>query len=144
MRVLVVEDEADLANAIARGLRRERRPIHQHCPGDRDDLAAQARRSGRGPADRDRGRSRLPAACRTVKLPDWHAERLPEWMRSIRFRYTLMYSGVLFGLAALVVAALYLILSMTLHGELFGAAQTFCDEFGRCHQVDVFTGRQFE
>jgi len=79
-----------------------------------------------------------------VKLPDWHAERLPEWMRSIRFRYTLMYSGVLFGLAALVVAALYLILSMTLHGELFGAAQTFCDEFGRCHQVDVFTGRQFE
>ncbi len=79
-----------------------------------------------------------------MKLPDWHAERLPEWMRSIRFRYTLMYSGVLFGLAALVVAALYLILSMTLHGELFGAAQTFCDEFGRCHQVDVFTGRQFE
>ncbi|HEX9343886.1 MAG TPA: ATP-binding protein [Actinomycetota bacterium] len=65
-------------------------------------------------------------------------------MRSIRFRYTLMYSGVLFGLAALVVAALYLILSMSLHGELFGAAQTFCDAFGHCHQVDVFTGRQFE
>ncbi len=79
-----------------------------------------------------------------MKAPERQAERLPEWMRSIRFRYTLMYSGVLFGLAALVVAALYLILSMSLHGELFGAAQTFCDAFGHCHQVDVFTGRQFE
>ena len=27
-------------------------------------------------------------------------DRLPEWTRSIRFRYTLLYSAVLFGLAA--------------------------------------------
>jgi signal transduction histidine kinase len=64
-------------------------------------------------------------------------------MRSIRFRYTLMYSGVLFGLAALVVAALYLILSLTLRRDQLGTAQTFCNEFtGRC--VDVFTMGQFE
>ena len=32
--------------------------------------------------------------------PGWLVDRLPEWARSIRFRYTLLYSGVLFGLAA--------------------------------------------
>lgn len=75
--------------------------------------------------------------------PERPAERLPEWMRSIRFRYTLMYSGVLFGLAALVVAAVYLILSWSLRGQLIGAGQTYCSPVtGRC--VDYFTGRQFE
>jgi len=76
-----------------------------------------------------------------VKASERQAERLPEWMRSIRFRYTLMYSGVLFGLAALVVAALYLILSMSLHS--LGPAHTYCNtDTGRC--IDVLTAGQFE
>jgi signal transduction histidine kinase len=41
-------------------------------------------------------------------------DRLPEWTRSIRFRYTLLYSAVLFGLAAVVLAAIYLFLLMAL------------------------------
>ena len=42
---------------------------------------------------------------------------LPEWARSIRFRLTLLYSGVLFGIAALLVAALYIGVSIKLRGE---------------------------
>ena len=49
--------------------------------------------------------------------PGWLVDRLPEWARSIRFRYTLLYSAVLFGLAAVVVAAIYLVLMMSLRGE---------------------------
>ena len=49
--------------------------------------------------------------------PGWLVDRLPEWARSIRFRYTLLYSAVLFGLAAVVVAAIYLVLVMSLRGE---------------------------
>ena len=51
--------------------------------------------------------------------PGWLVDRLPEWARSIRFRYTLLYSAVLFGLAAVVVAAIYLVLVMSLRGEPF-------------------------
>jgi signal transduction histidine kinase len=36
------------------------------------------------------------------------AERLPPWMGSIRFRLTVVYSTLVFGLAALVVTAIYL------------------------------------
>lgn len=43
--------------------------------------------------------------------------RLPAWARSIRFRMTLLYSSVLFGLAALLLGALYLGLSLSLRGE---------------------------
>src|SRR5918992_1528040 len=43
-----------------------------------------------------------------------YVDRLPDWMRSIRFRYAVMYSAVLFGLAALLVGGLYLGLSMKL------------------------------
>jgi signal transduction histidine kinase len=39
------------------------------------------------------------------------ALRLPDWMGSIRFRLTAMYSIVLFGLAAMVVAGIYLALA---------------------------------
>jgi signal transduction histidine kinase len=42
--------------------------------------------------------------------------RLPPWARSVRLRLTLLYSGVLFGLAALLVASLYLGLSLSLRG----------------------------
>ncbi len=41
----------------------------------------------------------------------------PNWTRSIRFRLTLLYSSVLFGLAALLVGALYLGLSVSLRDE---------------------------
>jgi signal transduction histidine kinase len=43
--------------------------------------------------------------------------RLPPWARSIRFRMTLLYSSVLFCLAALLVGALYLGLSLSLRDE---------------------------
>lgn len=43
--------------------------------------------------------------------------RLPAWTRSIRFRLTLLYSSVLFALAALLVGALYLGLSLSLRNE---------------------------
>jgi signal transduction histidine kinase len=52
-----------------------------------------------------------------VRSPSSPIGRLPDWTRSIRVRYTLLYSAVLFGLAALVVVTLYVILSMTLAGE---------------------------
>ena len=42
---------------------------------------------------------------------------LPEWMRSVRFRITILYSTVLFVLAAVLVAALYLALLSTLRNE---------------------------
>jgi signal transduction histidine kinase len=43
--------------------------------------------------------------------------RLPPWARSIRFRLTLLYSAVVFGIAALLVGALYLGLSLKLREE---------------------------
>jgi signal transduction histidine kinase len=43
--------------------------------------------------------------------------RLPLWMRSARFRMAVLYSSVLFALAALLVGALYLGLSLALRGE---------------------------
>ena len=45
------------------------------------------------------------------------AARLPGWGRSLRFRMTLLYSSVLFGLAAVLLAALYLGLSLSLRDE---------------------------
>jgi signal transduction histidine kinase len=42
---------------------------------------------------------------------------LPEWMRSIRFRLTILYSTLLFLLAALLVAGLYLGLSHSIRDE---------------------------
>jgi heavy metal sensor kinase len=77
--------------------------------------------------------------------PTWSTNRLPEWMRSIRFRYTLLYSGVLFGLAALVVGAIYLILWMSLHEPMSTSNFRLFDRFtGQSVQVDIVTARQFE
>ena len=57
--------------------------------------------------------------------------RLPEWMRSARFRYTLLYSAVLFGLAAVVLAAIYLVLLMSLRATPVSAGRrTLCPPFG--------------
>ena len=66
------------------------------------------RKLGRGeqPIETVHGR-RLPAEGR----------RMREFPRSIRFRLTLLYSGVLFAVAALVVAGLYLGLSLSLRDE---------------------------
>jgi signal transduction histidine kinase len=43
--------------------------------------------------------------------------RLPGWARSIRFRLTLLYSSVLFALAAVLVASLYFGLSLSIRDE---------------------------
>jgi len=69
-------------------------------------------------------------------------DRLPEWTRSIRFRYTLLYSAVLFGLAAVVLAAIYLILLMTLRATPVSSGRgTFCMH-GDC--ITVITFREAE
>jgi signal transduction histidine kinase len=65
-----------------------------------------------------------------VNPPGWLVDRLPEWARSIRFRYTLLYSAVLFGLAAVLVAAIYLVLLMALRGEPVSAGRV-C-KYGEC------------
>jgi signal transduction histidine kinase len=84
-----------------------------------------------------------------VNPPGWLVDRLPEWARSIRFRYTLLYSAVLFGLAAFVVAALYLVLLMALRGEPVSAGTRgkFCDfrqSPPQCFTIDLFSAREFE
>jgi len=69
-------------------------------------------------------------------------DRLPEWTRSIRFRYTLLYSAVLFGLAAVVLAAIYLILLMALRATPVSSGRgTFCMR-GDC--ITVITFREAE
>jgi signal transduction histidine kinase len=84
-----------------------------------------------------------------VNPPGWLVDRLPEWARSIRFRYTLLYSAVLFGLAAIVVAALYLVLLMALRGEPVSAGTRgkVCDlrqDPPRCFALDIFSARELE
>lgn len=68
--------------------------------------------------------------------PGWLVDRLPEWARSIRFRYTLLYSAVLFGLAAIVVAAIYLVVLMALRNQPVsaGGRGLFC-KYGECIRV---------
>ncbi len=75
--------------------------------------------------------------------PGWVVDRLPEWARSIRFRYTLLYSAVLFGLAAVVVAAIYLVLVMSLRHEPYtsGYRDLICVG-NECYQPVTF--RQLE
>jgi signal transduction histidine kinase len=81
-----------------------------------------------------------------VRSPPSPVGRLPEWTRSIRVRYTLLYSAVLFGLAALVVVLLYVILSMTLAGSPVSsqAQGRFCNRFDTCVRVAVFSAQQIE
>lgn len=45
------------------------------------------------------------------------AERMPSWTGSIRFRLTLIYSLLLFGLAAMVVGGMYAVLAQRLNDE---------------------------
>jgi signal transduction histidine kinase len=76
--------------------------------------------------------------------PGWLVDRLPEWARSIRFRYTLLYSAVLFGLAAVVIAAIYLVLLMHLRNEPYssGTRNIICLPNGQCFKAVTF--REFE
>jgi signal transduction histidine kinase len=48
------------------------------------------------------------------------ADRLPPWMGSIRFRLTVVYSTVVFGLAALVVSGIYIGLNHALQNQTVG------------------------
>ena len=75
--------------------------------------------------------------------PGWLVDRLPDWARSIRFRYTLLYSAVRFGLAAVVVAAIYLVLMMSLRNQPYstGVKQLICVG-NECYQPVTF--RQLE
>jgi signal transduction histidine kinase len=77
-----------------------------------------------------------------VNPPERLLDRLPEWTRSIRFRYTLLYSAVLFGLAAVVLAAIYLVLLMALQATPVSAGRrTFCP-YGEC--ITLITFREAE
>ncbi len=78
--------------------------------------------------------------------PPWSDHRLPEWMRSIRFRYTLLYSAVLFGLAALVVGAVYLILWFSLRDPTMPIINSrIYDQYsGHSFSIDIVTARAFE
>jgi signal transduction histidine kinase len=77
-----------------------------------------------------------------VNPPERLLDRLPEWTRSIRFRYTLLYSAVLFGLAAVVLAAIYLVLLMALQATPVSAGRrTFCPH-GEC--ITLITFREAE
>jgi signal transduction histidine kinase len=51
------------------------------------------------------------------------ANTLPEWLGSIRFRLTALYSLFLFGLAAIVVGGIYIAVSARLHEEAVSQAQ---------------------
>jgi signal transduction histidine kinase len=67
-------------------------------------------------------------------------DRLPEWTRSIRFRYTLLYSAVLFGLAAVVLAAIYLVLLMALQATPVSSSRgVWCPRIGGpCYNLITF------
>jgi signal transduction histidine kinase len=78
--------------------------------------------------------------------PPWGDHRLPEWMRSIRFRYTLLYSAVLFGLATLVVSAIYLILWLSLRDPTMPIinSQLYDRYTGGWISIDIGTASAFE
>jgi heavy metal sensor kinase len=67
-------------------------------------------------------------------------------MRSIRFRYTLLYSAVLFGLAVLVVGAIYLILWLSLRDPTMPIINSrIYDRYnGQSFSIDIVTARAFE
>jgi signal transduction histidine kinase len=82
-----------------------------------------------------------------VRSPSSPIGRLPDWTRSIRVRYTLLYSAVLFGLAALVVVTLYVILSMTLAGSpvTSGGRGVFCNPITHaCFSFRVVDAQEIE
>jgi signal transduction histidine kinase len=75
-----------------------------------------------------------------VNPPERLWDRLPEWTRSIRFRYTLLYSAVLFGLAAVVLAAIYVVLLMALQATPVSSSRgVWCPRIGGpCYNLITF------
>ncbi len=53
-----------------------------------------------------------------IRRAEHAAGRMPSWMGSIRFRLAVVYSSVLFGLAAIVVSIIYLALATQLNNEV--------------------------
>jgi signal transduction histidine kinase len=73
---------------------------------------------------------------------------LPDWMRSIRVRYTVLYSAVLFGLAALLVGSLYLGLSIKLRTtaqETYPGTAYIMTPYGTIKgEIDAVTSQEFQ
>ena len=113
-------------------------PLHADRARDGDDAAAEARGGRRRAADRDGAGRRLPVAGGRVK----------EFLRSIRVRLTLLYSGVLFAVAALVIASLYLGLSLSLRDEPLSQAairaQVPVNDGSRTEERTFVEARSFE
>ena len=72
------------------------------------------------------------------------AERLPPWMGSIRVRLTVLYSTVLFGLAALVVFGIYTGVSRSLDSQPVSQRLEYRGDFGLTESVEVIPWEEFE
>jgi signal transduction histidine kinase len=72
------------------------------------------------------------------------AERLPPWMGSIRVRLTVLYSTVLFGLAALVVFGIYTGVSRSLDSQPVSQRLEFGGAYGLSESVEVIPWEEFE
>lgn len=70
-----------------------------------------------GPEGREPWRGDAMTLSRPSKRLVQLADALPDWMGSVRFRLTALYSLVLFGLAAFMVAGLYALIATRLHDE---------------------------
>ncbi len=84
-------------------------------PGSPPEVAAVPNPAG--PAGREPWRADDIALSRPSKRLVQLADALPDWMGSVRFRLTALYSLVLFGLAAFMVAGLYALIATRLHDE---------------------------
>jgi signal transduction histidine kinase len=72
-------------------------------------------------------------------------ERLPQWMGSVRFRLTVLYSIVLFGLAALVVFGIYTGVSRSLNSQPVSQKQEFLiPREGAVVRGELITAQEFE
>jgi heavy metal sensor kinase len=73
---------------------------------------------------------------------------LPDWLRSIRVRYTVLYSAVLFGFAALLVGSLYLGLSIKLKAtapEVYSGTAHILTPYGAITgEIDAVTQQELQ
>lgn len=72
------------------------------------------------------------------------AERLPPWMGSIRVRLTVLYSTVLFGLAALVVFGIYTGVSRSLDSQPVSQSPEYLPDVLPGTDVEVISLEEFE
>jgi signal transduction histidine kinase len=77
-----------------------------------------------------------------MKASDRFSDALPDWMRSVRFRLTLIYSTVLFLLAAVLVATLYFALLNSLQEEPVSEEYVAVTQDGT--RIDFFDAENFE